>query len=100
MSTQAMNQEEATLPEPERRYIAGDCVYALEPIANDGGIPDLEPGALLADPGTRGVVIQVGHPEADPKRTVYAVRFEKDDGELGPLVGCLPEELTQEVPQS
>jgi len=88
------------LPRPHERYIVGDCVYAREAIENDGGMPDLAPGARLAGPGTRGIVVQVGHPEADPKQTVYAVRFERADGELGPVVGCLPEELTQEAPSS
>jgi len=94
----AMDSDEGTppLPAPDRRYIVGDCVYARELICNDGGMPGLAPDAIVARPGTRGVVAQVGHPEADPRQTIYAVRFEDADGNLGPTVGCLPEELTQE----
>jgi nitrogen fixation protein NifZ len=91
-------QDGSAVPQPEPQYIVGDCVYAREPIDNDGGMPDLAPDAHVAGPGTRGVVVQVGHPEANSKQTVYAVRFENADGELGPVVGCLPEELTQEAP--
>jgi rhodanese-related sulfurtransferase len=89
---------EPELPRPKQRYIVGDCVYAREPIDNDGGMPDVDPGARVAGAGTRGIVVQVGHPEADPRQTVYAVRFENATGELGPMVGCLPDELTQEAP--
>jgi len=76
-----------------QRFIVGDCVYAREAIQNDGGVPDLASDALLAAPGTRGVVVQVGHTEAEPQQTLYAVRFEDAAGSLGPVVGCLPEEL-------
>jgi len=48
----------------------GDVVYAATAIHNDGGIPDLEPGALVADAGTRGVLVNVGHLEEDPGRAV------------------------------
>ncbi|HET7542572.1 MAG TPA: nitrogen fixation protein NifZ [Polyangiaceae bacterium] len=78
------------------RYIVGDMVFAREALHNDGGIPDAEAQALLAPSGTRGVVVRVGHVEADPRQTLYLVAFEGADGELGPPIGCLPEELTQE----
>jgi nitrogen fixation protein NifZ len=81
------------LATPTRPHIVGDCVYAREAIQNDGGIPNLPSDALVAAAGARGVVVQVGHTEADPKQTLYAVRFEDAEGNLGPLVGCLPEEL-------
>ena len=84
--------------EPELRYLAGDVVYCLAAIHNDGGIPNAAPDALIARAGSRGVVVQVGRAEADPRRTVYAIRFEDERGELGPAVGCLPDELTQESP--
>jgi hypothetical protein len=35
----------------------GDLVYATSHIYNDGGIPDIAETALLAEPGTRGVII-------------------------------------------
>jgi nitrogen fixation protein NifZ len=86
-------QEERKPASPAQRYIVGDCVYAREAIQNDGGVPELGGDALLAAPGTRGVVVQVGHTEAEPQQTLYAVRFEDAGGNLGPVVGCLPEEL-------
>lgn len=83
------------VPTPQTRYIVGDVVFARDVIRNDGGVPELAPDELIANAGTRGVVVQVGSAEADPRLTVYAVRFERADGDLGPMVGCLPEELSQ-----
>jgi len=87
-----------TLPEqPHFQFIVGDMVFARETLMNDdGGVPDAAPGAVLAAARTRGVVVRVGHLEAEPRQTLYVVRFEDDAGVLGPPVGCLPEELTQE----
>jgi len=62
-------------------------------------IPGLAPDALLATPGRRGVVVHHGRVEADLGQTIYLVRFEGEAGalsDLGPPVGCLPEELTQD----
>ena len=66
----------------------GDTIY------NDGGIPELPQDALLAQPGTRGVIVQTGHLEEAPERTVYLVRFEDTELNLGPPTGCWPEELS------
>ncbi len=74
----------------------GDVVYAATAIHNDGGIPDLEEGALLAEAGTRGVIVNIGHLEEDPRQAIYLVRFEGDELVLGPPTGCLPEELRTE----
>ncbi|MGK3993547.1 nitrogen fixation protein NifZ [Sorangium sp. So ce1024] len=74
----------------------GDLVFSRYDLFNDGGIPDAAPGALLAAAGTRGVVVKTGHVEAQPEIAIYLVRFEGADKELGPPVGCLAEELTQE----
>lgn len=74
----------------------GDMVYAATALHSDGGVPGLEDGALLAAPGTRGVLINIGHPEEDPDQTIYLVRFEDEDKALGLPVGCLPEELTDD----
>lgn len=71
----------------------GDCVYAARAIRNDGGIPGLPDDALLAEPGTRGVILQTGHLEEDPGQVIYLVRFEDAELNLGPPTGCLPEEL-------
>lgn len=77
-------------------YGVGDIVYSRVAIENDGCIPDVAPDALLARPGVRGVVVNFGHAELDEREEIYLVRFEDEAGELGPPVGCLPEELTQD----
>jgi nitrogen fixation protein NifZ len=74
----------------------GDIVFSRDLLANDGGIPGVAPDATLATPGTRGVVVNHGHVEADLDQDIYLVRFEAANGVLGPPVGCLPEELTQD----
>ena len=72
----------------------GDAVYAASHIYNDGGIPEIPNDALLAKPGTRGVLIETGHLEEAPERTIYLVRFEDKEFNLGPPTGCWPEELS------
>jgi len=74
----------------------GDMVWSGIELRNDGTIPDLQEDALLASPGTRGVVVKVGSLQDRPEVQVYLVRFEDADGVLGPPVGCLTEELTQD----
>lgn len=74
----------------------GDIVYAATEIRNDGGIPELSKDAVLAAPGTRGVLIDIGHLEENPKRELFLVRFEDADLNLGPPTGCWPEELRAE----
>ena len=74
----------------------GDCVYAATEIRNDGGIPGLEQDALLATPGARGVIVNIGHLEEDPDRALFLVRFEDADLNLGPPTGCWPQELSAE----
>jgi len=71
----------------------GDVVYAAEEIRNDGGIPDLAPEALIAAAGARGVIVQRGHLEEQPDALLFLVRFEDAALNLGPPVGCWPEEL-------
>ena len=72
----------------------GDLVYAASHIYNDGGIPDIPDQALLAEPGTRGVIVETGHLEEVPQRRIYLVRFENSELDLGPPTGCWPEELS------
>jgi len=74
----------------------GDAVYAASHIVNDGSIPTLETSALIAAPGTRGVIINIGHLEEVPERELFLVRFEDADLNLGPPAGCWPEELSAE----
>ena len=72
----------------------GDVVYAASHIINDGSIPTLEHSALIATPGTRGVIINIGHLEEAPKRELFLVRFEDESLNLGPPAGCWAEELS------
>lgn len=86
------------------RYQMGDLVLATQDLYNDpleetgeSAIPDVAAGELLAAAGTRGVVVNVGHVEAEPGTEIYLVRFETGaDGTLGEPVGCLAEELAHE----
>ncbi len=80
-------------------YDIGEIVFSRELLINDGGIPDVADDAILATPGRRGVVVNSGHAQLDPDQEIYLVRFESEDrdlAKLGPPVGCLPEELTQD----
>ncbi|MDD2893880.1 MAG: nitrogen fixation protein NifZ [Halothiobacillaceae bacterium] len=79
-------------------YDVGDIVFAREDLFNEeeAEIPGLAPNALLAPAGRRGVVVSFGHVEADPRQSIYLVRFEQNDGAMGPPIGCLPDELTQD----
>ena len=91
---------------PQYDYFRGDLVYAAGDLYNDvaqadgsSAVPEAEPGALLVSAGTRGMIVNVGHPEAAPDQVIYLVSFETgEDRALGLPFGCLPEELTQEVP--
>jgi len=74
----------------------GDVVFAQEVIQNDGGVPDQPEDAVFARPGSRGVVVQIGAAAADMRQEIILVRFEDEAGVLGPPIGCLPEELTQD----
>jgi nitrogen fixation protein NifZ len=81
----------------DSQFVLGDLVYSRLDIFNDdGGIPQVKEGELLASAGTRGVIVKEGYAEARPELRLYLVRFEGVDRLLGPPVGCLPEELTQE----
>ena len=80
----------------------GEMVFAASDLFNDelaeddsSLIPDVEPNALIAAAGTRGVVVNVGHVTELPQQDIYLVRFETgEDKSLGVPVGCMPEELT------
>ena len=81
------------------QYKIGDMVFAAEDILNDGGMPGVdEEEGLIAAAGLRGVVVHCGVAEMDETQEIYLVQFENGpDGSLGAPVGCLPEELTQDV---
>lgn len=71
----------------------GDVVYAAHTIVNDGSMPDSEEGQTLAEEGGRGVIVMKGYLEENPNRSVFLVRFEDKDLNLGPPVGCWIEDL-------
>ena len=73
----------------------GDRVFAAQDLFNEpleetgeSAIPGLDPFALLAAAGTRGVVVNVGHAEDAPEDELYLVSFETGpDGQLAEPIG-------------
>lgn len=80
----------------EENYQPGDIVYSTKEILNDGSLPEAPEGALIANEGARGVVINEGHLEEFPDKLLYLVRFENENDVLGLPVGVWPEEITQQ----
>ncbi len=74
----------------------GDVVYAAHNIVDDGSMPDNEIGDVLAESGTRGVIVMRGHVEEEPTKDVFLVRFEDKELNLGRPIGCLTEDLMLE----
>jgi len=74
----------------------GDVVYAAKTLTDDGSIPGGAEGALLAEAGARGVITLIGHVEEEPHRSVFLVRFEDKDMNLGNPIGCWLEDLAVE----
>ena len=75
----------------------GDVVYAALAFYNDGSLPELAEDTMLAPEGARGVIVRKGHLEEQPNRTVFLVRFEDSEKNLGPPIGCWSEELRAEI---
>ena len=72
----------------------GDTVFSAQAIFNDGSFPGYAEDEMLVAAGSRGVVINVGHIEDQPEKQVFLVRFEHPETkELGPEIGCWPEDL-------
>lgn len=71
----------------------GDVVYAAHTIFDDGSMPDGEDGAVLAAEGSRGVIVMKGYVEEEPGRSVFLVRFEDGELNLGQPIGCWAEDL-------
>lgn len=71
----------------------GDVVYAAHDIINDGSMPEHEEGAVLAEMGARGVIVMKGYLEEDPSKTIFLVRFEDKQLNLGNPVGCWVSDL-------
>jgi nitrogen fixation protein NifZ len=74
----------------------GDVVYAANAIHNDGGLEGIGESALLFPSGARGVIVRKGHLEEDGKTSVFLVRFEDAEKNLGEPIGCWAEELRAE----
>ncbi|MDD4914615.1 MAG: nitrogen fixation protein NifZ [Methylococcales bacterium] len=72
----------------------GDVVYAARTIVDDGSMPDSQEGEILAEQGARGVIVMKGYVEEEPGRSVFLVRFEDKDLNLGRPIGCFNEDLT------
>ncbi len=87
------------------RFQMGDMVFAAQDLYNEAleetgesAIPGVEPEALLAAAGTRGVIVNVGRAQEMPDAEIYLVRFELDaTGTLAEPVGCLADELSETV---
>jgi len=77
-------------------YQPGDIIFSTAEIRNDGSLPEWPDDAVIAVEGARGVVINEGHVEEFPDKTLFLVRFETEGEELlGPPIGVWSEELTQ-----
>ena len=71
----------------------GDVVYAAHTITDDGSMPDNVEGEVLAEQGARGVIVMKGYVEEEPGRSVFLVRFEDSEMNLGRPIGCWTEDL-------
>lgn len=71
----------------------GDVVYAAHEIIDDGSMPEGQEGEVLAQTGARGVIVMKGHIEEDPTLSVFLVRFEDPELNLGRPIGCWSEDL-------
>jgi nitrogen fixation protein NifZ len=74
----------------------GDTLYAANVITDDGSMPDGSEGEILAEAGSRGVITMIGHVEEQPNRSVFLVRFEDRQMNLGNPIGCWVEDLIVE----
>jgi nitrogen fixation protein NifZ len=70
----------------EPQYQWGQQVVALVDLVNDGTYPDLAAEAILAEAGSEGEIVQVGH-HTESNQPVYMVEFD------GLVIGCLEEEI-------
>lgn len=75
----------------------GDIVFATTDLYNDGSVPGFEDNELVAKAGSRGVMVNSGHLEDDPNQKLYLIRFENADLDLGPAIGCWPDELEVKI---
>jgi len=74
----------------------GDMIFAATEIYNDGSVPEIPVDTHIAATGARGVLINTGHLEEEPNQVLFLVRFEDSNNDLGPPVGCWPEEISEQ----
>lgn len=78
----------------------GDVVYAAHDIVDDGSMPEVQDGDILAEAGARGVIVMRGYVEDEPEKNVFLVRFEDHELNLGRPIGCFGEDLATDQLQS
>jgi len=74
----------------------GDVVYAAHAITDDDSMPSGMRGEVLVEAGARGIITMIGHVEDQPERSVFIVRFEDRNLNLGSPIGCGPDDLSLE----
>ena len=77
-----------------RELQKGDAVFATTTIINDGSVPGSEEGEVFAIPGTMGMLINTGYVEMEPDTELFLVSFRDENGQPGPPVACLAEEIS------
>lgn len=77
-----------------RQLQKGDAVFATCRIINDGSVPGCGEGEIFAQPGTMGMLINTGYVELEPDTELFLVSFRNENGEPGPPVACLAEEIS------
>ena len=76
----------------------GDAVMAAVRILNDGSVPHADPGEVFAEVGTVGMLVNIGYFEDNPTEELFLVCFQMANGELGPPVACLAQEIAPAPP--
>jgi nitrogen fixation protein NifZ len=71
----------------------GDVVYAAHTIVDDGTLLDEGECAVLAEAGSRGVIVMKGCIEEEQNRSLFLVWFESKNVKLGRLIGCWGKDL-------
>lgn len=77
-----------------RELQKGDAVFATTTIINDGSVPGAVEGEVFATPGTMGMLINTGYVELQPDTELFLVSFRNENGEPGPPVACLADEIS------
>lgn len=77
-----------------RNLQKGDAVFAATTIVNDGTVPGADLHEVFAKPGTMGMLINTGYVELEPDTELFLVSFRNENGEPGPPVACLADEIS------